>query len=132
MQQTPNLAPQILVAIPKDWGQDDLKKLQDFLISKDVLPILATTYEEAEQIIKTYNLRGIIIFAEWVLAKERELLKLLDDGLKIPTLFIVESKNFDKFFDWYNAHYSPLEEYVHAIFDLDELFLRMKQIKMLD
>jgi len=123
----------LLIAIPKGWGEDDWKTLQMALEGHGASVILANNHGEAAQIIKAQKLLGIMIAAEWIFARDKEILKLMEGDIAgTPVLFVVERNSFNDFFDWYNKHYLPSEEYVHVPFDLDEMRLRMKQIKMID
>ena len=133
MAEIANNELKILIAIPKGWGEYDWKSLQNTLEGHGASLILANNSGEAAQIIKAQKLKGVMISVEWLFARDKEILKLMErDIAGTPVIFVVEKENFNDFFDWYNKHYLPSEEYVHVPFDLDEMLLRMKHIKMIE
>jgi len=132
MSKNIDMKPQVLIAVPTEWG-DDVGRFQNYLTNQGVSVILATTYEEAEQIIKTYRLSGIVIFAEWAVASKNDVSGLIEgNDIRIPTIFLVDGKSFDQFWAWYRGHYRPSEDYINLPLDPEQVLVMLKRLKVVD
>ncbi len=119
----------VLVAIPFDYR----KEVCDFVEQQGVSVVAASTHAEALRIARSQTLRGIITVGEWAIADNKsDLPGLIEDGDGLtPAMMLVTSEVFDRFFNWYNAHYSPLKEYCHVPFDIEEIRLGMNRVGMI-
>jgi len=119
----------VLVAIPDDYR----KEVCDFVEQQGLSVIAASTLAEALNIAQSQRLRGIITVGEWAIVdNDNNLPGLVENGDgTTPAMMLISREGFDRFFNWYNAHYSPLEEYCHVPFDIEELRARMKRVGML-
>lgn len=125
---TSNQAPEpILIAIPDEW-QGELTAL---LTQRGFSVIVATTQQEAVEIIENQAVRGVITVQSWGMdsedGKTTGLIQIIKG--KIPSVTLIKKSGNYRWFD--EVFEPPMHEYCTVPVDLDGLLSFMRRAKMI-
>ena len=119
------ITPPILLAIPNDVIEEMLVaeiKQEGFSV------LIANSYKQALEIIKTQNLLAVIMLSEWAMPQSDGnggLMKFLKN--RIPTVSLITHETYKKDHSWFDELYDrPRHEYLHLPADIHAIVTTVK------
>jgi DNA-binding NtrC family response regulator len=114
----------VLIAIPDEW-----QSVCQFLETKGIATLPASSYDEALNIIQAQQLRGLVTISDWAIAEQEGqfvgLIELVKG--KIPSVTLTRTTRAD----WFDIIYDPpYHQFCTIPFALDELLGFMKRARM--
>lgn len=116
----------ILIAVPDDWRTE----LCDLLAEARYALVVATTYAEAQQLLETQPLSGVVLTSDWAMSNASDNTPGLMSVIKnvFPSVTLVKHDGGHRWFD--EVFNPPLHEYCSVPFDEEELLNRVQLVGM--
>lgn len=112
----------ILLALPENWKIE----ICQFLSSKGLQVVQASTVEDALEIIQSQDFQGMIIVSDWLTSKDGKSSALMEMAPKdVPMLMLIRDQTD---YSWFQFYQPRLREYCTIPFGFDELNLFLQLV----